>query len=252
MTLFLPGSGGRRGLGLHSYNTPMPLFLSCICAPFAGMLPTHGALQLFLVSDSQLQLLVTQETPTLHTSGDFLLCSLQVAWILDSNREERKQEKKKNKLHTHTNSQIPTLLHIMGGNSKMSVREQRDVCLPHLLQQAAAPNPRSPAAVYTGDLRGTAGEMPKQCLFLGSSNPCWKSSNDSLQLCRSQYTSAQTEGRRDSVTPALYFKAKVKFVASAVAGNGSAFISHLSAQPTTCSLFDLQLWSPSKKASKCR
>lgn len=97
-----------------------------------------------------------------------------------------------------------------------------------------------------------AGEMPKQCLFLGSSNPCWKSSNDSLQLCRSQYISAQTEGRCVSVTPALYFKAKVKFVAFAVAGNGSAFISHLSAQPTTCSLFDLQLWSPSKKASKCR
>lgn len=140
----------------------------------------------------------------------------------------------------------------MGGNSKISVREQRDVCLPHLLQQAAAPNPRSPAAVYTGNLRGTAGEMPKQCLFLGSSNPCWKSSNDSIHSYRSQYTSAQTEGRCDSVTPALYFKAKVKFVASAVAGNGSAFISHLSAQPTTCSLFDLQLWSPSKKASKCR
>lgn len=140
-------------------------------------------------------------------------------------------------MHTHNNSQIPILLHIMGGNSKTSVREQRDVCLPHLLQQAAAPNPRSPAAVYTGNLRGTAGKMPKQCLFLRSPNPCWKDSNDSLQLCGSQYTSAQTEGRRDSVTPALYFKAKLKFVASAVAGNGSAFSSHLSAQPTACSLF---------------
>ena len=50
------------------------------------------------------------------------------------------------------------------------------------------------------------------------------------------------------------FRAKQKFVAFAVAGNGSALGSR-AAQPhclLSISLFDLQLWSPSKKASKCR
>lgn len=52
-----------------------------IHAVFPRMLPMHRAHGLFL--DSQKRLLVTQETPTLHAWGDFMLYFLWAAWNLD-------------------------------------------------------------------------------------------------------------------------------------------------------------------------
>lgn len=147
-------------------------------------------------------------------------------------------------MHTHTALLNPHTSVHSGGNSKTSAKK-RHIRLPYLLQQAAAPKTRTPAAAYTGSLRGTAGKTPEWRLLLRSSNPRWKSSKDSLQSCGSLYTSAYTEGRRDSAIPALThtvsFEKILKFVASAVAGNGTRQKSLVpkqpSSQPTDCSLF---------------
>lgn len=63
------------------------------------------------------------------------------------------------------------------------------VPLPHLLQQAASPKPRPPAALYLG---GTTGEKPKRCLFPGSSSPQKKHGNDFLHSTHSSLSRGQT------------------------------------------------------------
>lgn len=66
------------------------------------------------------------------------------------------------------------------------------VPLPQLLQQAAGPKPRPPAAVYLG---GTARKKPKRSLFPGSSNPQKQRGNDSLRSTRISLSRVQTRLR---------------------------------------------------------
>lgn len=134
----------------------------------------------------------------------------------------------------------------------MTAREQRCVTLPHLLQQAVTPKPRTPDA-----FRGIAGKKSKWPLFPRSPNLWRKGSNYSLQSCGSPRAAAWAVGGSASAVPAPTHTVQGTFVAFAVAGNGSLpwVPEQPSAQPCcllSVSVFDLHLWSPSKVVSNCK
>lgn len=135
----------------------------------------------------------------------------------------------------------------------MTVGEQRCVTLPHLLQQAATPKPRTPDAFYIGSLRGIADKKPKWPLFPMSSNLGRKGSNYSLQSCVSPRAAAWAEGGSVSAVPAPAHTVQGKprswhlqLLATALPW----VLGQPSAQPCcllSISVFDLHLWSPSRR-----
>lgn len=142
----------------------------------------------------------------------------------------------------------------------MTAREQKCVTLPHLLQHTATP--RTPDAFYLGSLRGIADKKPKWPLFPRSSNLQRKGSNYSLQSCGSPRAAAWAEGGSASAVPAPTHTVQGKtrswhlhLLAMALPWVPEKPSAQPSAQPCCLlriSVFDLHLWSPSKKVSNCR
>lgn len=164
-----------------------PQCVACLCAqhPCSILKNAPDIQSTPAIFGPRLATAVTCHTGDTHTAR----LGRPSTWFLVSGmdfrlKQEANKQKKPNK------PQIPSLLHIMGGNSKMSARQRRRVPLLHLLQHAATPKLRTPATFYLGNLRGIAGRKPKRPLFPRSSNPQRKSSNDSLQSCGSPRTSA--------------------------------------------------------------
>lgn len=113
--------------------------------PFPRTLPMHRAHRLFLES----QKAVTRHTADTHTAHFERLSAFFFVSCLDLRQEGNKP--------------IPKFLHVctLWVGIEKRLQEQRCVLYPHLLQQAAAPKPRTPAGIYIGNLKSIAGKKPK-------------------------------------------------------------------------------------------